>query len=140
MPANDFVPFGGAPFDFDLRRPTIGTTPTGASRSTTTITDNHMLYVTSSESFRSGAYSYNIAATSSGATQTAAIVAGTSPAFTPPEQVRNDEIGARTEWFDGRLRLNLTYFEMAYTDRQGRDPNRRPTLAHWVPHRAAQHR
>ena len=49
----------------------------------------------------------------------AAIVAGTSPAFTPPEQVRSDEIGGRTEWFDGRLRLNLTYFDMAYTDRQG---------------------
>ena len=78
-----------------------------------------MLYVTSSEAFRSGAYSYNIAATSSGDTQTAAIVAGTSPAFTPPEQVRNDEIGARTEWLDGRLRLNLTYFDMAYTNRQG---------------------
>ena len=86
------------------------------------ITDNHMLYVTSSEAFRSGAYSYNIAATSSGDTQTPAIAAGTSPAFTPPEQVRNDEIGARTEWLDGRLRLNLTYFDMAYTNRQGADP------------------
>ncbi len=83
------------------------------------ITDNHMVYFTSSEAFRSGAYSYSIAATSSGAAQTAAIASGAIVAFTPPESAQNDEIGFRTEWLDGRLRLNLTYFQMLYTDRQG---------------------
>ena len=56
------------------------------------------------------------------------IASGAFSAFTPPEQVLNDEIGARTEWFDGRLRLNLTYFDMAYTDRQGAVQYRRPVL------------
>jgi iron complex outermembrane receptor protein len=79
---------------------------------------NHMLYVTASEAFRSGAYSYNIN-TQPGDTQTALIASGALVAFTPPERVRNDEIGARTEWLDGRLRVNLTYFDMAYTNRQG---------------------
>ena len=116
--ANDFVPFGGAPSTSIYASDDWDNTDWRLTLDYN-ITDNFMLYVTSSEAFRSGAYSYNIAATSSGDTQTAAIVAGTSPAFTPPEQVRSDEIGARTEWFDGRLRLNLTYFDMAYTNRQG---------------------
>ena len=118
FPANDFVPFGGAPSttisaadDWDNNDWRV-TLDYG-------ITDAHMLYVTSSESFRAGAYSYNIVATSSGAAQTLAIATGAVSAFTAPERVRNDEIGARTEWLDGRLRLNLTYFDMAYRDRQG---------------------
>ena len=37
----------------------------------------------------------------------------------PPETLLNDEIGFRSEWFDGRLRFNATYYEMEYTDRQG---------------------
>ena len=59
FPANDFVPFGGAPsttisaaddWDNNDWRVTLDYA----------ITDAHMLYVTSSESFRAGAYSYNI--------------------------------------------------------------------------------
>ena len=37
----------------------------------------------------------------------------------PPETLLNNEIGFRSEWFDGRLRFNATYYEMEYTDRQG---------------------
>ena len=37
----------------------------------------------------------------------------------PPETLLNDELGFRSEWFDGRLRFNATYYEMEYTDRQG---------------------
>ena len=93
------------------------------------ITDNHMVYFTSSEAYRSGGYSYNIVATASGDAQTAAIAAGTSSAFTQPEKARNDEIGFRTEWLDSRLRLNLTYFDMLYTDRQGPIQIADPSLA-----------
>ena len=75
--------------------------------------------------------------TSSGDAQTRPLSTGLVAAFTPPEHVRNDEIGARTEWLDGRLRLNLTYFDMAYTDRQGPIQILDPTLADGVPHRAA---
>jgi iron complex outermembrane receptor protein len=83
------------------------------------IGDDHMVYLTSSEAFRAGGYSYSVSAATSGAAQTQAIEQGFVAAFTPPEQVRSDEIGFRTEWLDGRLRLNLTYFDMAYTNRQG---------------------
>jgi iron complex outermembrane receptor protein len=116
--ANDFVPFGGAPSTSIFADDDWDNTDWRVTLDYN-VTDDIMLYATSSEAFRAGAYSYNIAATSSGEVQTQAIAAGTSSAFTPPERVRNDEIGARTEWFDGRLRLNLTYFDMGYTNRQG---------------------
>jgi iron complex outermembrane receptor protein len=118
FPANDFVPFGGAPSTTVLAADEWDNTDWRVTLDYD-VTEDHMLYVTSSEAFRSGAYSYNIAATSSGAAQTQAIASGLVAAFTPPERVRNDEIGARTEWLSGRLRVNLTYFEMAYTNRQG---------------------
>jgi iron complex outermembrane receptor protein len=84
-----------------------------------------MVYVTSAESYRAGVYNYsprtNAAGESlaSGDAQTAAIASGLLEAFAPPEKVHNIEIGARTTWLDGRLRVNLTYFDMAYTNRQG---------------------
>ena len=33
--------------------------------------------------------------------------------------MENNELGFRTEWLNQRLRLNITYFDMAYSDRQG---------------------
>jgi iron complex outermembrane receptor protein len=81
------------------------------------ISDDHMVYVTSSKAFRAGAYTYPIDQNFSGAAQTAAL--RISPAFVPPESVQNAEAGVRTEWFNRRLRLNLTYFDMSYSDRQG---------------------
>jgi iron complex outermembrane receptor protein len=118
FPADDFTPFGGAPSTRISAEDDWDNTDWRLTLDYQ-VTENHMLYATSSEAFRSGAYSYNIAATSSGAAQTQAIASGLVAAFTPPERVRNDEIGARTEWLDGRLRVNLTYFDMAYTNRQG---------------------
>jgi iron complex outermembrane receptor protein len=83
------------------------------------LTDNHMLYATTSKAFRAGAYNYQIVGTSSADAQAQAIASGLVAAFIPPESVENNEIGARTEWADGRFRLNLTYFDMDYSDRQG---------------------
>src|SRR5690606_5562774 len=37
----------------------------------------------------------------------------------PPERLRNNEIGIRSAWFNGRLRVNATYFDMDFTNRQG---------------------
>jgi iron complex outermembrane receptor protein len=80
--------------------------------------ENHMIYLTASEAYRAGAYSPPpIPQNRTGEEITAALEA--VPPFTPPETVENAEIGVRTEWLDGRLRLNLTYFDMLYTDRQG---------------------
>src|SRR5690606_4098663 len=49
------------------------------------------------------------------------------PAAVPPERLTNNEVGLRTEWVDGRLRLNAAYFDMDFTNREGAtavpDPN-----------------
>jgi iron complex outermembrane receptor protein len=82
------------------------------------ITDNHMVYATASKAFRAGAYSYTIGDNTTGAVQMAAFAAGVTDPFVDPESVENAEVGMRTEWLDGRLRVNLTYFDMTYSDRQ----------------------
>jgi iron complex outermembrane recepter protein len=116
--ADDFNPFGGGDSTTVFAKDDWDNTDWRLTLDYR-ISDRHMVYVTSSESFRSGGYSYNVAATSSGQAQTQAIADGSVTAFTPPERVRNDEIGFRTEWVNRRLQLNLTYFDMAYRDRQG---------------------
>ncbi len=88
------------------------------------IADSHMVYVTASKAFRAGAYSLpsgmgapGISENFSGEQITADLAR--SPPFIPPESVENHEIGLRTEWLDGRVRFNVTYFDMFYSDRQG---------------------
>jgi iron complex outermembrane recepter protein len=83
------------------------------------IGENHMFYVTASKAYRAGAYTppAPVPQNRTGEDLTASFAV--TPPFTPPETVENAEIGFRTEWLDGRLRLNLTYFDMLYTDRQG---------------------
>jgi iron complex outermembrane receptor protein len=82
------------------------------------ITDMHMVYVTSSKAFRAGAYNYAILDNLTGAAQDALFASGVVNPFVTPESVENAEIGMRTEWLDRRLRVNLTYFDMKYSDRQ----------------------
>jgi len=81
--------------------------------------DNHMVYATSSKSYRAGAgVILPRGGIPSDPTALQALWdAGVSP-FTLPESVENNEIGARTEWADGRVRLNFTYYDMVYGDRQ----------------------
>ncbi len=92
------------------------------------VNDSVMVYATASKSFRAGAFSLGmdgIREDISGEDQTAQFAA--QPPFTPPESVENHEIGVRSEFADGRVRLNLTYFDMNYGDRQAPvqslDPN-----------------
>jgi iron complex outermembrane receptor protein len=77
------------------------------------VTEDFMLYVTSSRAFRSGTFSVP------GPVAAGAFQVRPQPALIPPETLLNDEIGFRSEWLDGRLRFNATYYEMEYTDRQG---------------------
>jgi iron complex outermembrane receptor protein len=79
------------------------------------ITDDVMLYLTSSKAFRSGTFSVPGPVAVTGQPYQIR----PQPALVPPETLYNDEIGIRTEWLDGRLRFNATYYEMDYTDRQG---------------------
>lgn len=91
------------------------------------ISDSHMVYVTASKAYRAGAYSLPMGMGAPGipdnltGEQISADLA-LSPPFIPPETVENNEIGFRTEWADGRVRFNFTYFDMLYTDRQGPVP------------------
>lgn len=70
------------------------------------INDDHMVYVTYSEGFKSGAFN---------GTQNNSLIAETPIS---PETATNFEIGARTEWADGRVRFNATYFDLDYDDLQ----------------------
>ena len=90
------------------------------------ITDDFMLYVTSSRAFRSGTFSIPgpvavcaVAVTPPTPCPAVAFHRRPQAAGVPPETLLNDEIGFRSEWLDGRLRFNATYYEMEYTDRQG---------------------
>jgi iron complex outermembrane receptor protein len=85
------------------------------------VTENHMLYATASKANRAGSYSYTIPSWTAANNATSEnLTAGLvdNPPFVAPETVENNEIGMRTEWFDSRLRINLTYFDMEYTNRQ----------------------
>jgi iron complex outermembrane receptor protein len=82
------------------------------------ITDDFMLYVTSSRAFRSGTFSVpGPVCNNAGACTT--FHRRPQPALVPPETLLNEELGFRSEWLDGRLRFNATYYQMDYTDRQG---------------------
>ena len=85
------------------------------------ITDDLMLYLTSSKAFRSGSYNLPapVCATPLVAGACTSYHVRPQPALVPPEELLNDEIGFRSEWFDGRFRFNATYYEMEFTNRQG---------------------
>jgi len=68
--------------------------------------DDVMVYATWSTGFRSGGF------TGRGATYEAASIPF------DPETIENWEFGLRGEWFDNRLRTNLTYFIMTLDDKQ----------------------
>lgn len=69
-------------------------------------TDRAMIYLTWSEGYKAGGYP-NLGVTG--------LVASTPY---NPESAVQYEIGAKTEWFDRRLRLNLSVFDIKYEDLQ----------------------
>jgi iron complex outermembrane receptor protein len=83
------------------------------------ITDDLMVYVTSSKAFRSGTFSIPAPVLTTPPAPATPYHRRPQPALVPPETLLNDEIGFRSEWLDGRLRFNATYYEMEFTDRQG---------------------
>ncbi|HEY8518756.1 MAG TPA: TonB-dependent receptor [Gammaproteobacteria bacterium] len=96
------------------------------------ITNDLMVYVTASQAFRSGTFSVQGVDCATplppGPPQPCPTYQTRRPsAPVPPEILRNDEIGMRSEWLGGRLRANVTYFDMNFTNRQGAsqvpDPN-----------------
>ncbi|PLW70268.1 TonB-dependent receptor [Pseudohalioglobus lutimaris] len=71
-----------------------------------TVADDQLLYVTYSEGFKSGIFP----------SQAKTGDAATTPI--DPEQATNIEIGAKTQWWDNRLRFNIAYFDLDYDDLQ----------------------
>ncbi len=69
-------------------------------------TDNAMLYVTASRGFKSGGYQGD-----AGTAASAAIAYN-------PEYAWSYETGAKTQWFDNRLRLNVALFKTFHKDLQ----------------------
>jgi iron complex outermembrane receptor protein len=80
------------------------------------VTDDLMLYFTSSKAFRAGTFASQ---GSQAATAQRPWTLRAPLSEVPPERLNNREIGMRSEWFDSRLRLNATAFDMTLTDRQG---------------------
>jgi iron complex outermembrane receptor protein len=70
------------------------------------VTDDHMVYATYSEGFKSGSFN----------SHTSSPLIAAAPLL--PEFATNREIGARTQWLDGRVRFNVTYFDLDYEDLQ----------------------
>lgn len=83
------------------------------------VTDDFMVYVTSSKAFRSGTFSLPAAVCANAGPTCTTFHRRPQPALVPPETLLNDEIGFRSEWLGGRFRFNATYYDMKYTDRQG---------------------
>lgn len=97
--------------------------------------DDVMTYISYSDAFKSGAFPTNLNANGCSdalygdptiCDDERELISNADIEPMDPEQVENLEIGLRSEIND-RLRLNLTYFEMDYTDLQRRqrqeDPN-----------------
>ncbi len=80
------------------------------------INDDIMLYLTRSKAFRSGTFSVPAAVAPAGART---YYLRPQPAAVPPENLLNEEIGIRSDWFDGRVRINVTAYQMDFTNRQG---------------------
>jgi len=86
------------------------------------ITNDLMVYLTSSQAFRSGTFMVPppvcAAAVAPGALCNTYYLRP-QPGAVPPETLHNKEVGLRSQWLDGRFRFNATYYDMDYTDRQG---------------------
>ncbi|MDX9875404.1 MAG: TonB-dependent receptor [Spongiibacteraceae bacterium] len=88
------------------------------------ITDDLMIYGTVSRGYKSGGININLEDEQAAFNPDHLIINNDPNGFNggmtsyDPETVTNYEVGVRSEWFDGRARLNVTYFKMDYEDMQ----------------------
>ena len=86
------------------------------------ITKDLMVYLTSSQAFRSGTFTVPppVCATAVRPARSATrITCGRSRRPCRPRRCTTRKSVVRSEWLDGRFRFNATYYDMNYTDRQG---------------------
>jgi iron complex outermembrane receptor protein len=102
VPNMFLLPIPGNPYRFSTSARYNAPTPKfGVQYS---LTDNLMLYASATRGFKSGGYNFSA---------NSAATAGFQP-----EKVWSYEVGAKSEWLDHRLRVNLTGFYYDYTDLQ----------------------
>jgi iron complex outermembrane receptor protein len=103
-PATPGVSLPGFPIVFSTSREDDAVTPKiGLDFQ---LSDDALIYVSATQGFKSGGFNGQA---------TAAATAGFAP-----EEIWSYELGAKTEWLDHRLRVNLTGFYYDYTDLQVR--------------------
>src|SRR6266478_3961167 len=102
LPGMFMLPIPGNPYKFSTSaRYTAPTPKFGVQYS---LTDDLMLYASATRGFKSGGYNFSA---------NSAATAGFQP-----EKVWSYEVGAKSEWLDHRLRVNLTGFYYDYSDLQ----------------------
>jgi iron complex outermembrane receptor protein len=73
-------------------------------------TDDLMFYITAARGYRSGGWNVE--------PQTSAAITSFGQLRFDSESLRSTEIGAKTQWFDGRLQVNGAIFQIEYDDLQ----------------------
>lgn len=92
---------------FDIRREKTWSAPQWRAALDYKLTNDALAFVSATHGYRGGGYN--------GGARSIAEASGTP--FNP-EYVTTYEIGAKTEWFNRKLRLNATYFDTNYKDEQ----------------------
>jgi len=77
------------------------------------MTTDRLLYTTYSEGFRPGFGNYPLPPSCAASLQAAGLSA--APSQVNPDSVKNYEIGAKTQWFDRRLGLNVSVYHIDWT-------------------------
>jgi iron complex outermembrane receptor protein len=79
------------------------------------ITDHHLLYYTWSQGFRAGSFNRGTGCHLPGPDK---IDQFCVPAFTVPDNVTNNEVGWKTEWFDHRVQFNGAVYQEIWSNAQ----------------------
>jgi iron complex outermembrane recepter protein len=79
------------------------------------ITDHHLLYYTWSQGFRAGSFNRGTGCHLPGPDGKDQFCV---PAFTTPDNVTNNEIGWKTEWFDHRIQFNGSVYQEIFSNAQ----------------------
>jgi iron complex outermembrane recepter protein len=79
------------------------------------ITDHHLLYYTWSQGFRAGTFNRGTGCHLPGPDKVDQFCV---PAFTVPDNVTNNEIGWKTEWFDRRVQFNGSVYQEIWSNAQ----------------------
>ena len=79
------------------------------------ITDHHLLYYTWSQGFRAGQFNRSTSCHLPGPDNQNQYCV---PAFTVPDNVTNNEVGWKTEWFDRRVQFNGAIYQEVWSNAQ----------------------